>query len=301
MSDLTPGSAEWLRIVTASKVAAILGLSPWESPRSLWLRMHGDLPADEGNNDTRRGMYLEPAILAWWRDQKPGILTDWQEQPTFRLARVNDSGVSLGAEPDGVWAAATPDASCSITDGGEDISVLVEAKSTAQEWDDLPAYYLTQVIWQMHVSGIHRCHVPVIGPRLTFTEYVVDYAEYADDAAMIERRCREFYDSLATDAPPPLDDSVATYEAVRKVHPDIERGEAVELDRKQAKALIEWTDELKATEKATRLAKSTVIDLMGRAQYATHNGVRIARRQASKHGVTFVVTASPSDLTGDSA
>ena len=34
MSDL---GDEWLRRVTASKVAAILGLSPWASPYSTWL------------------------------------------------------------------------------------------------------------------------------------------------------------------------------------------------------------------------------------------------------------------------
>lgn len=282
---MTPGSPEWLRIITASKVAAVLGLSPWQSPYSLWQQMKGNLPATEGNDSTRRGTYLEPAILAWWRDQHPGTVSDWAEQPTYTL---------------GDWAAATPDAACNMTDDGEDAHTLVEAKSTAMDWDELPPYYLTQVIWQMHVSGAHRCYVPVIGPRLTFTEYVVDYAEYADDAAMIEARCREFYDSLARDVPPPLDDTVATYEAVRKVHPDIERGESVELTEKEARAVVDWSDELKATERATRLAKSTVLDQMGRAQYATHAGVRIARRQPRGNDVTFVVVAKPDDL-GDRA
>src|SRR5690606_11501776 len=223
--DLTPGSPEWARRITASKVAAILGLSPWESPRSLWHRMHGDLPREESTDAQRRGHYLEPAILAWWRDQhdvlpKSEVPVDgewvkaWEEQPTYTL---------------GDWAAATPDARAWV-DGADAFSaVLVEAKSTAQEWDEPPAYYLTQVIWQMHVSGIHRCHVPVIGPRLTFTEWVIDYTDYADDAALIEKRAREFYDSLAADEPPPLDDTPATYEAVRKVHAEIDRGESVEL------------------------------------------------------------------------
>src|SRR5690606_6484943 len=161
--DLTPGSPEWARRITASKVAAILGLSPWEAPRSLWHRMRGDLPREGSTDVQRRGHYLEPAILAWWRDQhdvlpKSEVPVDgewvkaWEEQPTYTL---------------GDWAAATPDARAWV-DGTDAFSaVLVEAKSTAQEWDELPAYYLTQVIWQMHVSGIHRCHVPVIGPRLT--------------------------------------------------------------------------------------------------------------------------------------
>lgn len=279
--DLTPGSPEWLKIVTASKVAAILGLSPWDSPRSLWHKMRGDLPRDEGNDATRRGQYLEDGILAWWRD-KHGVTDDrqWVEQPSYTL---------------GDWAAATPDAMTLGIPGESE--VLVEAKSTAQDWGgELPAYYLTQVIWQMHVSGIHRCYVPVLGPRLTFEEYVVDYADYAEDAALIERRAREFYDSLADDTPPELDDTVATYEAVRKVHPDIDKGAAVELTRDEADDLVTFAHLAKETETSLRLAKSTVIERMERAQYAEHNGVRIARRQAGKHGITFVVVGKPGDL-----
>jgi hypothetical protein len=45
-------------------------------------------------------------------------------------------------------------------------------------------------------------------------------------------------------------------------------------------------------------AKAVVVDRMGRAQYATHNGVRIARRQADGPDRTkFVVVAKPADLT----
>jgi hypothetical protein len=181
--------------------------------------------------------------------------------------------------------------------------VLVEAKSAAydDDWgtpgtDMIPAYYLAQVIWQMHVSGVHRCYVPMIGPRLKFAEYVVDYEPYAADAEAMERTMREFYDSLAADEPPPLDDTVATYDAVRKVHPDIERGESVELTAEQADDLVTFQHLSKESERSLRLAKSTVLDAMGRAQYATHNGVRIARRQPRGDDVTFVVVAKTTDM-----
>ena len=35
MNAPAPGSPEWQRLMTASKVAAVLGLSPWQSPRNL--------------------------------------------------------------------------------------------------------------------------------------------------------------------------------------------------------------------------------------------------------------------------
>lgn len=272
---MKPGDAEWTRLITASKVAAILGVSPWDSPRSVWHQMHGDLPRPEQTEVQSRGHYLEPAILAWWRD-KHGV-TDEREfklQPEYPL---------------GTWAAATPDmVACHPVDD----TVLVEAKSVANDddWGDegtdvIPAYYLTQVYWQMHVSGIHRTYVPIITGRLRFAEYVVDYDPTI--GADLEQRMRAFYDSLAADEPPPLDDSVATFDAIRKVHPEID-DESVELTFEDAHALLYGVTELDAVEGYARLAKATVLEQMGRAKYATHNGVRVARRQPNKSGVSFV-------------
>lgn len=293
--DLTPGSDAWRRLVTASKVAAILGASPWESPRSLWLRMHGDVPWGETNAVQERGTYVEAAILAWWRDQHCEFEV-LREQPTYKL---------------GDWAAATPDMVAYLTDpppvegqyvDGLERQTLVEAKSVAydDEWgepgtDQIPAYYYAQALWQLHMSGVSRCYVPILGPRLRFAEYVVEYDP--EMGADLERRCRAFYDSLAADTPPPLDDTVATYEAVRRVHPDIDRGESVELDAEVAYALVAGNATAKIAERHLRGAKSAVLDRMGTAQYATCDGVRVARRQPRGDEVTFVVVGKPSDLT----
>lgn len=279
---MAPGSDQWRRTMTASKIPAMLGLSPWESPRSLWHMMHGDIDPDAGNDYTRRGHYLEPAILDWWVDQHVGAVTDWGTQPTFHL---------------GDWAAATPDAVCDLTEGGADRPVLVEAKSTAQEWDQLPAYYLAQVIWQMHVSGIGRCHVPTLGPRLRFTEYVVDYADYAEDAQLIEAQAHAFYDSLTNDEPPPLDDTVATYDAVRKLHPDIDPGVEVELDGRLALSLTFAVEQAKYWERTARGHRSSVLEAMGRAQYASYNDVLVARRQAHGDDIRLVVTGKSTYIT----
>lgn len=287
MTDLTPGSPEWARRITASKVAAILGVSPYESPRSVWHLMHGDVPSFAGNDTTRRGQYLEAGVLAWWRDKHD--VTDpreWMEQPTYTL---------------GDWAAATPDLVTHIAETDHE-NVLVDAKTTVKddEWglpgtDQVPTYYYAQGLWAMHVSGIHELRFAVLHSRLRFEEYRVTYD--ADMGADLERRMREFYATLAADEPPPLDDTVATYEAVRRVHsPHIDRGESVELTPAEAASLVQWHHDAKEAEKAARLWRSTVIDRMGRAQYATHNGVRIARRQPHGDDVRFVVVAKPSDL-----
>ena len=50
-----PGTPEWCALVTASKVPALLGLSPWDSPLSMWLKMAGRAPWDAESQAMRRG------------------------------------------------------------------------------------------------------------------------------------------------------------------------------------------------------------------------------------------------------
>lgn len=290
MSNLLPGSPEWQRLITASKVAAILGVSPWESQRSIWHQMRGEVEREPQTTVQARGHYLEPAILAWWRDQHPEH-AEYREQPTYTL---DD------------WGAATPDATALCgTEGGADWSrVLIEAKSARDmdEWGDpgtdvIPAYYLTQVYWQLHLSGAARCYVPVIGPWLEFHEYVVE--SDAEIGADLERRMREFYDSLQADEPPPLDDSTATFDVIRKMHKDIDKGETAELSPDEAREYIEAMNAYRDADTRARAAKTLAYDRAGRAQYLTCQGVRIARRQANKTGVHLVQVAKTTELIDD--
>lgn len=272
------GDAEWTKLITASKVAAILGVSPWDSPRSVWHEMRGDIERGPQTEVMSRGHYLEPAILAWWRDRYEighDEGREYQLQPEYRL---------------GNWAAATPDMVACHPDHD---NVLVEAKSAAydSDWgtegtDEIPAYYLAQCYWQMHVSGIRRCYVPIITSRLRFAEYVVDYDP--DIGTDLERRMREFYDSLSSDVPPDLDDSVATFETLRRLHPDIDPDLTVEVTEAEAVELLTAKSDLDWAEARDRKARAAVLDRMGKARFAVCNGIKVARRQRNKSGVTFV-------------
>lgn len=291
-TDLTPGSATWASRVSPSKLAAILGISPWDSQRSMWHKMRGEVPWEKETPAMERGTLCEPAVLAWWR--KYHVHSDWQEQVSLAI---------------GDWFAATPDARA--VEGGE--HVLIEAKTASADaldtWgepgtDQIPDYYLTQVHASMeaaHRNGIPvtRTYVPVLGGRrLEFLEYVVEYD--AEIGASLLDYGKRWHESLSLETPPPLDDSVATYKAVKAVHPEIDRGETVEIDEETALELVGLNAKIKALEPPLRLAKSTVIEAMGRAQYAEHKGVRIARRQPQGEAVKFIVTGKPADLNLES-
>ena|SRR5690625_2504453 len=277
-----PGSVEWQRLVTASKVAAILGLSPWDSPRSIWHLLRGEVPSDDGTNQAAksRGHYLEDGILDWWADQHPELRED------SRQPYVTDPALP--------WAAATPDLIASDSNGN---TVVVDAKTARNddEWgdpgtDEVPAYYAAQLQWQMHLAKAKRGYIALLTNRLDLREFVIDYD--AATAVAMENICHDFYQStLNDDAAPPIDDSVATFQALRKVHPDIDRDAHVELDHATATELVEAHLHLKAAEARDRLARSVVLEQMGRARLAKHNDQTIARRQANRTGVSFVIVA----------
>jgi predicted phage-related endonuclease len=66
---MDPGSPEWVRCMTASKVAAVLGLSPWQSRFSLWYEMAGAVEHQAGTPQQARGHYLEDGVARWVADQ----------------------------------------------------------------------------------------------------------------------------------------------------------------------------------------------------------------------------------------
>lgn len=279
MSITEPGSPEWLRIVTASKVPAIIGVSPWESPYSMWMKMAGRITPEPTTTAQRRGQLLEPAIIEWWRDRHD--ITALAQQVTYTH---------------GDWAAATPDAVVAFTD---DTQALLEAKTAARvdDWDNdgetsidgIPIYYWAQVQWQMHVSEIHTTYVALLGPFLEFIEYRIDYD--SEHSAAVEAHCREFYDSLTAETPPPLDDTVPTYEAVRRLHDGIDKTQAVEIDRELAGAYVYALNAEKQAADDARKRKAELLDLMGDAAYAEYNGIRIARRQATRGAPALIQIA----------
>lgn len=285
--SLEPGSPEWRRTVTASKVAAIIGVSPWDSPLSMWHSMRGDV-ADEPRSSAAldRGNLLENAVINWWLTQHPEI-----------TGHVGQHKATVDV---GFPALATLDALAVDADG---TYCILEAKTAARmdEWgepgtDALPAHYLTQVYFQLAMTPqAERAYVAVLGPFLEFSEYVVERDEQIQ-ADLIER-CRRFYESLSADVPPPLDDHPATLATVRRLHPEIDRGESAEIDRDTALEYLSAVDAAKAATARERQAKAAVYNAAGRAQYVTHAGLRIARRQPGRgEHVNLIKTATLEEI-----
>lgn len=278
---LEPGSPEWLKTISASKIPAILGISPWQSKFALWHLMAGNTEPWAGNKSTERGIFLESAVADWFSDKHDelgielsgsyahGIHTNWTAAPD-RLA--------VSFETDDVYAVEIKTAQYS--DGwGE--------PGTAE----LPPYYLAQVAWQMIVTGMKRVYVPVLfGQPFEFREYVVNWEDIAADVNPIRAEVKEFERSLAEGTQPDIDGSTATYSAIKELHPEID-GETVEIPY----SLGYWFLDLKARAEDLQLEadqrKNEIAALMGTAKKATWEGQALFTRQARNGGTPYLVAA----------
>lgn len=273
LPPLEPGSPAWLRTMSASKVAAVLGLSPYDSPFSLWHRMAGLTPAQEVKAHLARGHYLEPGIAAWFADQHP----DWTVAP-------GDSW----AHPEQPLFTASPDRLAYLPDG-EVRGVEIKTAARDDEWgeagtDQVPPGYRAQVQWQMAVTGCRTTHVAVLTAFLELREYVVTYDP--DDAVFLMERAAAFLDSLPGqpgERRPSIDDHGATYEAVRQLHPDID-GSDVEVDPDVALRYLAAVPAAKAADVELTGAKAALLDQMRTAKRALFADRPIARRQPARGG-----------------
>lgn len=280
--ELEPGSPEWLREMTASKVAAVLGLSPWQSRFSLWYEMAGQVPHGDGTAQMARGHYLEDGIARYVADQYgfnvgPGLCWRNRERP---------------------WQVASPDRlAYPVYDGAhlhpDRATAVVEVK-TAADWehwgpdgsDEIPVYYRAQAVWQMDCLGVDTAYVGVLLPRLELRSYVLHPVE--GEAEFIREEARAFLDSLAAGDPPDVDKHSETYSTLRALHPDIVGGE-VPLDPELAYAYAHAVVDLRRAEDEHTLQRSRVAAAMGDAKTAVVDGVTVATRTpAPKTGVPYV-------------
>jgi putative phage-type endonuclease len=269
--------------IGGSEAAAILGLSPFESRFSLYHRKLGLVGRQEVNREMDWGTRLEPVVIAKWLEN---------HADTHEVALQPGSYLS-NSHP---FMLANLDQAVVRTATGEIEVVEVKTSPFGDEWgpagsDIYPVYYRVQCIHYGHVMGAATVHLAVLISGCDYREYTVDMtsADTQADLAIILAAEQQFINDLRSGNRPNIDEHSATYETVRALHPDIEAKEEVELDPDLANRYVTAKANLAAADNEHATARSLVMDAMGAANYATHNGERIARRQAKGEGRPFLV------------
>lgn len=267
LTDAAVGSDGWHEArrtrINGSEIAAVMGISPYDSPFSLWHRKAGLISDIDTTDVMYWGTQLEPVIRAEWNRRHP----DAPVIETGQWAHQNRNW--QGGSPDGLgkqrlWEAKTS----RFSDGWGD-----------EGTDAIPVQYRAQVQWYMDVFGFEECDVSVLIAGSEYREYIVRYD--AAEAALMRDAGRKFLDTLETGDAPALDGHDATYEAVKELHPEIDP-ESVELPPAVALPYLDALAAVTDAETEKRYRAAAVIQAMGNAQYATYIGERIASRVPPK-------------------
>lgn len=282
-----PGSAEWLRTVSASKIPAILGISSFDSAYSMWAKATGHI-TDEVKyaKAIERGNALEPVLLDWLEKKLENSRV--RVSPSF----VHATNKSWSAAPDGL-----------VFEGKRRTPYAFAEAKTAQfgyEWGEegtaqIPPMYLAQIAWQMYITGARLAYVPAL-VAMTLRLYVVTWDDVKDDIDGIIWLANAWEQCVLNDTPPAWEGSEHTYEAVRKQHPDIDDEETAVIDVELADELHAAREALKAAEAADKLAKVKVMDAAGRAKkivLADEQATVVATRTARGQGTPFLKLSTP--------
>jgi putative phage-type endonuclease len=283
--DLVPGSAEWMSLMTASKVAAVVGLSPYVSHYTLWHVLAGNLPPDDAMTPAqRRGHLLEDAVAQYVAEEhqltlEPGGSWVHRDRP---------------------WQGCTPDRLAVEPENPHaewldyEATAVVECKTAAEfeDWgpdktDQVPPYVRAQVLWQLDCLGLTRGYVGVLLPYLTFRSYVIE--PLPGECAYLREEAVAFMAAVAEGAEPDIDTHGSTYPTLRQLHPDIEP-RVVDVDAALADRYVSAVLALRAAKREEAAAKTLIAHAMGNARQAVHaaTGALIAHRESKAGGLPYV-------------
>lgn len=290
---IAPGSEQHTAMMSPSKVAALLGFSRWQSPFGLWNEMTGRVEADPPKDIFDTGHDVEPYAARRWRRLNPGWLLSPDE-------------VQFVIDPEHFGFPALVTLDRRAVRGR--LRRVVQIKM-ARDLDDLekfgddlsgdcPPDMASQVSAEMLFSGFTKLpgHLMVVGPFWTERIYPVAYDRSV--AAWMITEIRDFWRSLKSETPPLLDDSVATYSTVRKLHPEIDPDTVVQLDPSLAFDYLQAVVSQKDADTHLRGLKTKILDAMGASEAALVGSVPVAKRTPHASG-SVALTKARKTSAGD--
>lgn len=250
-----PGSGRWKRRCTASKIAPILGVSPWQSRYEVWHNLAGHPMPSETTYPMLRGIHLEQGVIDLWHALNP----DWEVEETADWQSIEREW--LFARPDGLLLDPT----------GRPWALEVKTTTTWEGWGPdgstvIPVQYDCQTICQKAVLGLPVLLV-ALGPGFEMRVYERDPDPWVIDGTMEE--VAAFLDTLpggpAEQEPEPW---LADEPTVKRVTP-IYRGWRRTLDDDDPDALALADARLALDEAESRYQAARMVSLLRMQQAET--------------------------------
>jgi putative phage-type endonuclease len=265
--------ANWLAArasgIGASEVSALFGLSPWDSPYTLWRKKTGQAPPVDPESEEAEylywGQHLEVAIAG--RYQLVTKRSLWTGGSPFCVAKHQNLDM-LFCTPDRLVMAAP--------DIRQDEPGLLQLKNTAwfmaDEWEDgPPPHVLIQVQTEMACTKAQWASVAALvgGSKFRYFDILANPAMQEE----IELQVAAFWEMVESGTQPEIDGHRATTSMLKALHP-MDNGGTVDLPASALAAVEDWLAakaEVAAAKKANKgekdAAENELRALIGAASY----------------------------------
>ena len=278
---------DWLKAredgIGASEVAAVVGLSPWETPFSLWLRKTGQVPPLAENEAMHMGHLLEGVVAQLFH-----------ERTGFRVVKASAKDI-IYQDAEHPWRKCTPDRIAYEIDpiSGKRQKVLLEIKTSSMTFDpdDLPANYLAQVQYQMSITGIHVCYLCWLTNGRSFGYARIEYDSEFGDWLVTE--ADKFWNECVVGGTEPDLITVSDF-AIKGSTPCT----SIEADSEAVERIAELrtvNSSISELEAKSEALKDEIKLFMGENEALTSEGCILATWKSGKKGRTFLLKKPKED------
>lgn len=216
--------------ISGSRIAAVAGLSPFLTVHDVWMEIFGLKPESEKTPDLLRGIHLGPAICRWYQDiTKTKVLYVGSREKLY----VHPEEPIVYCHPDGV-----------IKKQDKAIKVLeVKCPRFSNDWgepgtDQIPEYYLPQVMWECACVQVSECDVA----SLLNSDLNIYTVRYDPELfrALVEIAKKFWAEYVETQTPPPVDASTSARNMLMRLYPRPKSANMIDATVEQRDMLVRY-------------------------------------------------------------
>ena len=246
--------------MSRSDAAAILGISRFATPYTVWADKTGRLPPAEDTEAARQG-----------RDLEEYVARRWTEATGRRVGKVNAM----------LYNQAYPFAHADVDRRVIGENAGLECKTTSSislkkfRGVEFPEQYYVQCVHYLAVTGWDRWYLAVLVLGREFLHYTLERDQAEIDALMGAER--DFWLLVENDTPPGMDGNELTSSALREVYEATDRGDVVDLQEREM-LLLEYRRLLAVrteNERRIRQIKQTLMQDLGGAEEGRCGNFRV--------------------------
>lgn len=242
--------------IGGSDVAAILGLSKWQTSHGLYLEKRGEIPDDPQE---------ESEVMHWGNVLEDVVAKEFERQNNLKVRKRNQHFTHKEY----------PFLMANIDRSVDGLKAVLECKTAGQfmvsDWgesgsEQFPDYYRVQLEHYMNVMGYKQGYLGVLIGGNQYRQYYIEQDQELSE--MIIQACVEFWARVESGKPPEIDyDHRTTADMLKKLHSGT-NGEIIHLPD-QIQPWVDVMEQAKATAKEAEsvvdACKNRIAEAMGDA------------------------------------